>query len=80
MVHGNDKSLRRKRFERVAARRVQMVLHNLGLLGNCANRNNYEYSEVDCRKMFAAIREKVKEAETLFDKELTRSSKGTFKF
>lgn len=80
MESDKDKGLRRQRFERVAARRVQMILQYLDILGNCANRNNYDYTENDSRKMFAAIKEKVKETETLFDKELSRSNKNTFKF
>ncbi len=80
MVNNGDKGLRRQRFERVAARRVQLILQYLDILGNCANRNNYEYTESDTRKMFIALKEKLREIETLFDKELNRSNKNTFKF
>ena len=41
------KSEKRERFEKVAANRVQRVIDTLGLLKNCSNRNNYEYSEQD---------------------------------
>ncbi len=74
------KSLRRERFERVAARRVRSILQYVDHLSNCANRNNYEYDAADVKKMFAAIREKVKTAEAAFDKELTRSRKDSFTF
>jgi hypothetical protein len=71
---------KRERFERVAAYRVDMVLKFLDSLSNCANKGNYEYSESDARKMFSAIRSKVKEAEATFDKELGRDGKNSFKF
>jgi len=76
----NAKSLRRERFERVAARRVRSILQYLDHLANCANRNNYDYSDADVRKMFGAIKEKVRTAEAAFNKELTRSQKDSFTF
>lgn len=72
--------LRRERFERVAARRVQSILDHLDILANCSNRNNYEYSEADLKKMFSAIREKLRQTETAFDKEITRSNRNRFEF
>ena len=74
------KSLRRDRFERVAARRVRSILQHLDHLTNCSNRNNYEYETGDVKKMFSAVRDKVRTAEAAFDKELARSHKDTFTF
>lgn len=71
---------RRERFETVGARRVQSILDHLDVLANCANKNNYEYTEADVRKMFNAIREKVKNTEAAFVKELDRTNRNTFKF
>lgn len=73
-------SKRRKRFEKVASNRVQKIIDFLGLLGNCANKNNYEYSEKDVELMFKEINRALKEAEVLFDKELNKSNKFGFKF
>ena len=39
--------IRRQRFEKVASNRVQRILDTLGLLQNCAKKNNYEYEEKD---------------------------------
>jgi len=75
-----QKSMRRDRFERVAARRVRSILQYIDHLANCANRNNYEYDSADVKKMFGAIKEKVRTAEAAFDKELNRSQKDSFKF
>lgn len=74
------KSTRRQRFENVAARRTQKILDALDVLGNCANRTNYEYTENDIRKMFSAIKEKVKATESAFGNAINRSEKNNFKF
>lgn len=55
-----------KRFKRVAERRVRSVLNDLRVLGNCGNRGNYSYTEVDFRKIFGEIDQAVKEAKAKF--------------
>ena len=74
----NDKSTRRKRFETVAARRTQKILEFLDSLSNCSNRSNYEFNADDVKKIFTAIRDRVKTTEAAFDKELNRSEKIKF--
>lgn len=74
------KSLRRQRFENVAARRTQKILEFLDSLSNCSNRSNYEYTDEDIRKMFSAIKEKVKNTEAAFGTAINRSEKNKFKF
>lgn len=74
------KSTRRERFENVAARRTQKILEFLDSLANCSNRSNYEYNDEDVRKMFVAIKDRIKTTEAAFDKELNRSEKNKFKF
>lgn len=71
---------KRMRFEDVAGKRVQHIIDKLGLLGNCSNRNNYEYSEDDVRKMFSVIKEQLRQTESRFNEELNKKSKKTFKF
>ena len=73
-------SKRRERFEKVASNRVQKIIDFLGLLGNCANKNNYEYSEKDVELMFKEISRATKEARMMFDKELSKTNKSGFKF
>ena len=73
------RSKRRERFEKVASNRVQKVIDFLGLIGNCANKNNYEYSEKDVELMFKEINRAVKEARVMYDKELSKTKTG-FKF
>ena len=71
---------KRQRFETVAQQRVQIILDKLELLSNCSNRNNYDYSESDVKKMFLAIRDQLKRTEIKFDDELKRKKKRTFNF
>ena len=70
---------KRERFEKVASNRVQKVINILELIANCANKNNYEYSEKDVELMFKEINRAVKEARVMFEKELNKTKTG-FKF
>lgn len=71
---------KRQRFEYVAGKRVQYIIDKINLLGNCSNRNNYEYNSEDVRKMFSAIRETLKRTEGRFEDELTKQEKKKFQF
>lgn len=73
-------SKRRDRFEKVASSRVQKVIDYLNLLGNCANKNNYEYTQKDVELMFKEINRTLKETRILYDKELNKNNKGGFSF
>lgn len=50
-----------ERFKRVAEGRTNRIIDQLRLLGNCANRSNYEYSDEDIKKIFNAIESELKE-------------------
>jgi uncharacterized protein with HEPN domain len=76
----SDTSKRRFRFENVASKRTQKVIDYLESLSKCSNKVNYEYSEVDIRKMFKAIKDSVSECESSFEKQLNKSNKKKFKF
>lgn len=75
-----NKSSNRARFEKVAGKRVQFILDKLDLLGNCSNRNNYEYSDEDVKKMFNAIKEKLRQVEVRFQEGLSKKDRSKFKF
>jgi hypothetical protein len=51
---------RNNRFKRLAKQRGERLLKDLQLLGNLSNRNNYEYSENEIRKLFGAIEEELR--------------------
>lgn len=55
-----------ERFKRVAEARTIAVLDRLRLLGKCANRQIYSYSEEDVVKIFSAINKRVRETKSKF--------------
>lgn len=61
-----EKSKRRERFEKVASKRVQKLLDQIELVGNCSSKVNYEYSDQDVEKMFSTIEEHLKQARSRF--------------
>ncbi len=57
---------RREKFLRLATQRTKEILARLRILGNCANRQVYEYSEIDIDKIFLAVKEQLKNTEAKF--------------
>lgn len=57
---------RAERFKRLATKRTTNVLTALRVLGNCANRGQYEYTDADVRKIFDAIETQVKTIKAKF--------------
>jgi hypothetical protein len=56
----------RERFKRLASQRTNIVLKRLKVLGNCSNRQIYEYDESDIDKIFTEVERKVKETKAKF--------------
>lgn len=48
-----------QKFKRLAKQRGDRVLKDLRLLGNLSNRNNYDYVELDIKKIFSAIEDEL---------------------
>ncbi len=57
---------KRERFKRLATLRTNVVLNRLKILGNCANRSAYEYTEEEINKIFSEIEHRVKEVKAKF--------------
>lgn len=57
---------KRERFVRLAEARTNKILDMLKLLGNCSSKSNYEYSDEDVKKIFAAIERETKNAKAKF--------------
>jgi len=57
---------KREKFLRLATQRTKEVLSRLRILGNCSNRQIYEYTEDDINKIFAAIEKRTKEIKAKF--------------
>ena len=68
---------KRQRFIRLAEARTNKILDMMKLLGNCSSKANYEYTDEDVKKIFAAL-EKELEEEKLKRKwlKLSRICKG----
>jgi len=62
----NTQKTRRERFERLATYRTNEILKKLKILGNCANRSAYDYTEKDINKIFSEIRHKTEEIKSKF--------------
>jgi len=73
-----NENLKRDRFVRIAERRVTNILNDLDSLGNCSNRNNYQYDEEDVKKIFQAIEKKVKIIRDLFSNSSTIKKMNKF--
>lgn len=72
-----DLETKSERFVRVASRRVQEILHKMKLLGNCANKNNYSYTDNQITKIFRAVDEEWKKVKHEFNK--NKSGEDKFK-
>lgn len=54
------------RFTRIAEKRVNTLLHNVRLLKQISNRNNYEYTDAQRKNIFSAIRQAINDADAAF--------------
>lgn len=51
---------KKEKFQRLAERRTNDILERLRILGNCANRGQYEYTPEEIRKIFNTIERELK--------------------
>lgn len=63
MVKENQK---RERFKRLATSRTNEVLKRLRILGHCANRSAYSYTEKEVNRIFSEIERKVRGVKSRF--------------
>lgn len=61
-----SKESKADRFKRIASKRTNEILEKIRLLGNCSNKNTYEYSEEDIRKIFSEIERQLKNSKAKF--------------
>ncbi len=70
-------NLKRDRFMKIAENRTNTIINTLRLLGNCSNKNNYEYTEEQVKQIFNAIDAELKITKMKFEKkELKFKLKG----
>ena len=56
----------REKFIELAEKRVVKTIKDLRLIGNLANRNNYEYSKADADKILSALEKELKAVKSKF--------------
>jgi len=66
---------KRDRFLEVGENRVNALLRRIKILGNCSNKNLYEYREEEIEKIFDTINKKLNEERSKF-----KTGKGEEKF
>ena len=59
--------IKRERFIKIAENRTNKIIYTLKLLGNCANKANYTYTEDEIKKIFSAIDQEVKNTKAKFN-------------
>jgi len=59
---------KRDKFVELAEARVNRAMKDLQLIGNLSNRAAYEFTDVDIRKMFAALQKAMDNAKARFSK------------
>lgn len=67
---------KKERFKKVAETRTEKILKMLELLGNCANKNNYEYTDAQVKKIFSSIEEELEKTKMQFK---NKDERGKFK-
>lgn len=68
----------RAKFVRLASTRVSKALKDIQLIGNLANRSNYDYTDEDITKIFRALNDEVSVCRKRF--ELSGKRDGATKF
>jgi hypothetical protein len=69
---------RNDRFRRLAVTRGDRLIREIALLGNLANRKNYDYSNDEVEALFAPIEAELKEVRALFDPSFRSTRKVHF--
>lgn len=77
-VVSSKKESKTDTFIRIAEPRVKSVLRSLRILGNCSNRNNYEYTSEQVNSMFESITQALMDTEAKYTK--SKSEQESFSF
>lgn len=64
----DNEQIKSERFIKIAEKRTNNILATLRLLGNCANTNNYKYTDEQVKKIFNAIDLELKSTKAKYDK------------
>jgi len=67
IAKGRTKETKRDKFVRLAERRTAAALCAIRLISNLSNKNNYEYSLADAKKIAAALSREVDDMRRRFE-------------
>lgn len=70
---------KRERFIRVAESRTNKAINMIRLIGNCASKNNYDYTEKEVQKIFNALENEIKLCKSQFTDKININKKFTLK-
>ena len=63
----NRNESKKEKFIRLAEARTNKILNMMRLLGNCSNKNNYEYTDKDVQKIFNTLERELKNTKAKFN-------------
>ncbi|WP_319380178.1 hypothetical protein [Thiomicrorhabdus sp.] len=66
---------KRAKFIELATNRVNRTIKDLRLIGNLANKNNYEFDDVQVNKIIKALQSELDEVKSKFNAKKSDSSK-----
>lgn len=66
---------RRERFKRLASKRTTNVLNQLRVLSNLSDRNNYDYTDDDVKRIFNAIEDQLHIIKAKFQSKIRKEFK-----
>lgn len=69
---------RNERFRRLAATRGDRLIREISLLGNLANKKNYDYTAEEVNALFRPIEAELNEVKALFDPAAPSNRKVSF--
>lgn len=70
---------RSDRFRRLAQARGDRLIREISLLGNLANRKNYDFTAEEIQQLFEPIERELREVRALFDPAAPSTRKVNFK-
>ena len=56
--------MREQKFKKLAIPRVNKAIKQIRLIGNLSNKNHYEYTEIDAKKIIDALEKEIKEVKS----------------
>ncbi len=63
----SNEDVKKERFIKIAEKRTNTILSTLKLLGNCANKHNYDYTNEQIKQIFSAIENELRNTKVKFN-------------